>query len=84
MASGLAARVQRHRSSRRGGSTRTDGTVPYLGIDVHRQASVWGLLDEDGEVRGRGKVATTAPALGELRALLTRRRRIQTDRNRWH
>jgi hypothetical protein len=40
--------------------------MQYLGIDVHSQASVWCLLDENGEIRGRGKVETTVPALGEL------------------
>jgi len=40
--------------------------VQYLGIDVHSQASVWCLLDEAGEVRARGKVETSVPALGEL------------------
>jgi transposase len=40
--------------------------VQYLGIDVHAKASVWCLLDEDGEIRARGKVETTVPALGEL------------------
>jgi transposase len=40
--------------------------VQYLGIDVHSQASVWCLLGEDGEIRARGKVETTVPALGEL------------------
>jgi hypothetical protein len=40
--------------------------VQYLGIDVHSIAGVWCLLDEDGEIRARGKVETTIPALGEL------------------
>jgi transposase len=40
--------------------------VQYLGIDVHSIASVWCLLDEDGEIRARGKVETTVLALGEL------------------
>ena len=43
-----------------------------LGIDVHSQASVWCLLDEDGEIRARGKVATTVPAFGELVVELSR------------
>jgi hypothetical protein len=45
--------------------------VQYLGIDVHSIASVWCLLDEDGEIRARGKVETTVPALGELVAKLS-------------
>ncbi len=44
----------------------------YLGIDVHSIASVWCLLDEKGEIRARGKVETTVPALGELVAELSR------------
>ncbi len=40
--------------------------MQYLAIDVHSQASVWCLLGEDGEIRARGKVETTVPALGEL------------------
>ena len=40
--------------------------MEYLGIDVHTKASVWCLLDENGEVRARGRVETTVPALGEL------------------
>jgi len=38
----------------------------YLGIDVHSKTSVWSLVDEKGKQVGRGKVATTAPALAEL------------------
>jgi transposase len=38
----------------------------YLGIDVHSRASVWCLLDEQGEVCGRGHVETTGPALESL------------------
>ena len=37
-----------------------------LGLDVHSGATVWCLLDEAGETAGRGKVATTAPALTAL------------------
>jgi len=40
--------------------------VRYLGLDVHSGATVWCLLDEAGETAGRGKVATTAPALTAL------------------
>lgn len=46
--------------------------MQYLGIDVHSMASVWCLLGEDGEVRARGKVETTVPALGELVAELSK------------
>jgi transposase len=46
--------------------------VQYLGIDVHNIAGVRRLLDEDGEIRARGKVETTVPALGELVAELLR------------
>jgi transposase len=46
--------------------------MEYLGIDVHSKASVWCLLGKDGEVRARGRVETTVPALGELVAELSR------------
>jgi transposase len=46
--------------------------MQYLGIDVHSQASVWCLLGEDGEVRARGRVETTVPALGRLATELSR------------
>ncbi len=46
--------------------------MEYLGIDVHSKASVWCLLGEDGEVRARGRVETTVPALGELVEELSR------------
>ena len=45
---------------------RPERSVQYLGIDAHSQASVWCSLDEDGEIRARGKVETTVSALGEL------------------
>jgi transposase len=51
--------------------------MQYLGIDVHGQASVWCLLDEDGEIRARGKVETTVPALGELVSELARRDKLR-------
>ena len=38
----------------------------YLGIDVHSQTSVWCLLDEQGEVCGRGRVETTVAGLESL------------------
>lgn len=38
----------------------------YIGLDVHVTATVWCLLDEAGEVVGRGKTPTTAPALTAL------------------
>jgi len=38
----------------------------YLGIDVHSAASVWCLLDPEGQQVEEGKVATTAPALQSL------------------
>ena len=38
----------------------------YLGIDVHSQTSVWCLLDERGEVCGRGRVETTVAGLESL------------------
>lgn len=38
----------------------------YLGLDVHSKATVWCLLDEQGEVVERGKVAPTSPALKAL------------------
>ena len=40
--------------------------MKYLGLDVHSSATVWCLLDDSGEAVGRGKVATTAPALTAL------------------
>jgi transposase len=51
--------------------------MQYLGIDVHSQASVWCLLGEDGEIRARGKVETTAPALGELVSELAKQDRLR-------
>jgi transposase len=45
--------------------------VDYLGIDVHSQASVWCLLDKEGEIQERGRVETTVPALGELATRLS-------------
>ena len=38
----------------------------YLGIDVHVTTSVWCLVDAEGAVLERGKVATTAPKLTAL------------------
>ena len=38
----------------------------YLGIDVHSQASVWCLLDQDGEIVREGKTPTTVAGLKEL------------------
>jgi len=38
----------------------------YLGIDVHSAASVWCLLDAEGQQVEEGKVPTTAPALRSL------------------
>lgn len=40
--------------------------MQYLGIDVHSRASVWCLVGADGEIRARGQVETTVPALDEL------------------
>lgn len=40
--------------------------MQYLGIDVHSSASVWCLLDNDGQLVERGRVATTRPALMAL------------------
>lgn len=40
--------------------------MKYLGIDVHSKATVWCLLNEDGAVAQRGKVATTVQDLHEL------------------
>ena len=51
--------------------------MQYLGIDGHSQASVWCLLDEDGEIRARGKVETTVPALGALVAELAGRDKLR-------
>ncbi|MFN2231867.1 MAG: IS110 family transposase [Anaerolineae bacterium] len=41
----------------------------YLGLDVHSKATVWCLLGEGGEIKERGKIATTAV---ELEALVKR------------
>ena len=40
--------------------------MQYIGIDVHSRASVWCLVGADGEIRARGQVETTVPALDEL------------------
>jgi transposase len=47
--------------------------MQYLGIDVHSQASVWCLVDSNGEIRARGRVETKVAALGELVEKLARR-----------
>jgi transposase len=49
-----------------GSSTRREKHVKYLGIDVHSAASVWCLLDEDGEPVATGRSDTTFPALRDL------------------
>jgi transposase len=41
-------------------------TVNYLGIDVHSAASIWCLLDPEGETVATGRSETTFPALREL------------------
>lgn len=38
----------------------------YLGLDVHTKATVWHLLDKEGQTIEAGKTATTAAALTEL------------------
>ena len=38
----------------------------YLGLDVHSKTTAWCLLDAAGEQLGRGKAATTVPALTKL------------------
>ncbi len=40
--------------------------MKYLGMDVHSKATVWCLLDGDGEPVARGSVETNARALGHL------------------
>src|SRR3989442_9808336 len=55
-----------HRSSRQRGSTRREGTVRYLGMDVHATSTVWCLLDGTGAVVARGRVATTTAGLAAL------------------
>jgi len=40
--------------------------MKYLGMDVHGKATVYCLLDAQGDVVERGKVATTAPELTKL------------------
>jgi len=49
-----------------GSSTRREKHVKYLGIDVHSAASVWCLLDQDGEQVATGRSDTTFPALRDL------------------
>ncbi|KIG16479.1 hypothetical protein DB30_04392 [Enhygromyxa salina] len=44
--------------------------MKYLGIDVHSSASVWCLLDQSGEQRGR--TPTTYPDLCELASRLSK------------
>src|SRR3989442_15184495 len=55
-----------HRSSRQRGSTRREGTVRYLGMDVHATSTVWCLLDGTGAVVARGRVATTTAGLAAV------------------
>jgi len=38
----------------------------YLGLDVHSKTTTWCLLDPLGEQVGRGRAATTVPALTAL------------------
>ena len=45
--------------------------MQYLGMDVHAKATVWCLLDAQGEVVREG-TPTTAPALAALRTALGR------------
>ena len=40
--------------------------MQYLGIDVHAKTSTWCLLDEAGEVKGRGQIETNAMELQRL------------------
>jgi transposase len=40
--------------------------MKYLGMDVHGKATVYWVLDAQGQVIERGEIATTAPALTEL------------------
>lgn len=47
-------------------STTTEQTMRYLGLDVHSEATVYCLLSADGTEFERGKVSTSAPALGQL------------------
>lgn len=44
----------------------------YLGLDVHASATVWCLLDENGEPVERGRVDTSWPGLSELASQLTK------------
>jgi hypothetical protein len=44
--------------------------MKYLGMDVHGKATVYCLLDAQGEVVERGNIATTAPALTQVIARL--------------
>ena len=45
--------------------------MKYLGMDVHSKATVWCLLDGDGESVARGSVETNASALGHLASELS-------------
>ena len=56
-----------------GSSTRMEKTVNYLGIDVHSTASIWCLLDSQGETVATGRSETTFPALSELASELRER-----------
>jgi len=38
----------------------------YLGLDVHSKSTVWTLLDGQGEVVEKGKVASTKEEVGGL------------------
>ena len=53
------------RSSRRACST-PRRRLKYLGMDVHGQATVFCLLNAEGEVVERGSLPTTAPDLTKL------------------
>ena len=45
--------------------------MQYLGMDVHATATVWCLLDAQGEVLREGQVRTTAAALTALMRALS-------------
>jgi len=49
----------------------------YLGLDVHSASTVWTLLDGQGEVLEKGKVASTKEELARLVRRLSKEEALQ-------
>ena len=76
---GHGARVQ-NTQGRAGARPRSEEAMRYLGIDVHSKASVWCLLDAQGEPIEQGSTETTMPALRALVARLGKDDQLRAPR----